>query len=242
MKAKMKKHILLLKALFLLMSFSSIVHSTETQIVEKIKAHYKNNFFTAQSDTSRSLRVYKIARPYIGKLYLVLDFSSPEAGKMVYAYSEDFLYPIYNIKTYNAFIRTSGFYVSRHNVMGYFKMFLKLQQLYSKNKIYTEIDKQSIIKKYAKYGKKGFKKRVESYYVNEPDIKAIRGKPLFYVSLPTFTLIGRLYFRFRVTRALINETGVIEKIWGYKPVYFIYNGEIAPISAYQLKRFESSVY
>jgi hypothetical protein len=241
----MKKHIVL--PAFIFLSFflisASAPSADEALILKKIGKHYKSNFFTSGSSNPNLLRIYKIKKPFIGKLYVVIDFSSVEQRRMVYFYSEGFLYPVYNFKTYNSFIRTSAFYVSRHNVMAYFKVFLKLQNFYSGSRVYTEIDKKALIKKYSKYGKKGFKKRLESYYIDEPDIKSIQGKPLFYISLPTFTSIGNgIYFRLRTTKALIKETGVIDKIWGAKQLYFIYNGEIARISPYQLGRFEKNIY
>ncbi len=220
--------------------FRNAPYSTRKAILE----HYKNYALYNKADRFNPgrVRVIVINPGFVGNLFVVIDYNPVEFKTMLYAYIGKKLYPIHDLKTYNEFVNIRGLKIYRRNVYAYFRVFLYLQQYYSRNMVYSSVDKKKLSEIYGRYGGNGFKERLQNYFLDELEIKRLSNGS-YYVSFPTFTVLGRrMYYRLRVTHAVIKRSGQIEKIWGTKSVYFIYNGEKAKLKRKQRKYFEKNVY
>lgn len=237
--------ILLLTIFSLLVSAGSTGKLSPKKIRKKILTHYKSYALYGIGETLnlRKLKIKPVWFRFLKKMYVILDYNRYELRKMLYGVSDKFIFPITNLETYNNYIRTKAILIYRSTVMSYFKNFLYLQRFFSKNLVYTNINKEKLIKKYGRYNAESFRKRLENYFLNEPKIYKLRNTDTFFVSFPTFTVIGKtMYYRLRTTKAIISKSGVIKKIWGEKSLYFIYNGELATLPRWQYNYFEKTIY
>lgn len=211
----------------------------------RIIEHYKK--FALYNDGEQFLlsKVYirKATFRYIGDLYILVDINRVDRRIMLYAISELFIYPIYNLETYNNYLSTLSIFLNRNELIPYFRFFLELQRFISNNIVYSNINKTELIEKYGKYGGNGFKDKIENFFIDSPFLNFNKLRDEYEVSLSTFTVINiNAYYRLRTTHALISSLGIIRKIWGKNSEYFIYNGEKANLTPEQIQNFEETIY
>jgi hypothetical protein len=238
----MRKLILILITFFCIISF---VFSNAESPIAKIREHYKKFALYEEGEKFVPAKVYirYAAFKYLGSLYLLVDTNRTERRLMLYGINNLFLYPIFNLETYNNYVTTLSIVLNRNEIISYIKFFLELQRYISNNIVYTKIDKPALIEKYGKYGGEGFKEKFDKYFTGEPFLSYNKLRDEYEVSLPTFTVINiDAYYRLRTTHAIVSSLGSIRKIWGKNAEYFIYNGERPDLTPSQVENFEKNIY